>query len=79
VHASALIAEYIHGTKQGATRETNLLCWAVRHRQLELVARLLQLGVNINAPEPDVSGLTALMVCVQWLSQGRWASLGMER
>ena len=77
--ASALIAEYISGTEQGATRETNVLCWAVRHRKLELVARLLQLGANINAPEPDASGLTALMMCVQWLSQSRWASIAMER
>ena len=33
-------------------RLTNLLCWAVRHRNLEIVARLMQLGVDVNTPEP---------------------------
>lgn len=33
-------------------RLTNLLCWSVRHRNLEIVARLMQLGVDVNTPEP---------------------------
>ena len=79
MHTSTSTIEFLQGTKQGATRETNVLCWAVRHRKLELVARLLQLGVNVNAPEPGLSGRTALMLCVQWLSQAAWSSLSMER
>lgn len=33
-------------------RQTTLLCWAIRHRNLQIVARLMQLGVDVNAPEP---------------------------
>ena len=62
-------------THQG---KTTLLCWAVRHRNHEIIARLLQLGVDVNAPEPGEGGLSALMICIKWLSKSRWASLAME-
>jgi len=65
-------------TPAGVGRQTNLICWAVRHRKLALVARLLQLGVDRNAPEPHAHGLSPLMICVQWLSKSKWASLAME-
>jgi len=101
----------VAGSKNPTNQETNLLCWAVKHRQLEIIARLIQLGVDVNAPEPKApepkapdrkpfprsaeegcaapaapsegdggggKGLTALMLCVQWLSKSQYASLAME-
>ena len=99
-------AVQVAGSKKPTNQETNLLCWAVKHRQLEIIARLIQLGVDVNAPEPKApdrkpfcrsakegcaapaatsegdggggKGLTALMLCVQWLSKSQYASLAME-
>ena len=57
---------------------TNILSWAVRRRSLEIVGRLLQLGVNVNTAEPGPCGLTPLMLCVQGLSKSKWSTLGMK-
>jgi hypothetical protein len=66
-YKDATFAEQDSTKIHGGTRMTNLLCWAVRHRNLHIVGRLLQLGVDINSPEPDKGGLSAVMICVKWL------------
>ena len=58
--------------------ETNLICWAVRDRNCDLLVKLLNFGADVNAAEgPQGSGPFPLMISVRNLAAPPWSGLAM--